>query len=54
MSRTSLKFLPNQTIENITEQRIRELEKIQGKSITFPIPLESIVEQVLDLSLGGI
>ncbi len=49
MSKQSLKFLRNQVIEDITAQRIREYEAKVGVTVTFPVPIEEIVEQVLGL-----
>lgn len=49
MSKSNLKYLGNQAIEEITAKRIREYESKVGKSVNFPIPIEKIVEQVLGL-----
>lgn len=49
MSKQSLKFLRNQVIEYITAQRIREYEAKVGTTVTLPVPIEEIVEQVLGL-----
>ena len=49
MSKQSLKFLRNQVIEDITAQRIREYEAKVGTTVTLPVPIEEIVEQVLGL-----
>jgi hypothetical protein len=49
MSKSNLKYLRNQTIEEITAKRIREYESKVGKPVNFPIPIEKIVEQVLGL-----
>jgi len=44
-----LQYLRNEVIENVTAQRIREYESKTGASVTLPVPLEQIVEQVLGL-----
>jgi hypothetical protein len=49
MSKKNLKYLRNQVIEDITAQRIREYEAKVGVAVTFPVPIEEIVEQVLGL-----
>jgi hypothetical protein len=49
MSKQRLTFLRNQVIEDITAQRIREYEAKVGLAVTFPVPIEEIVEQVLGL-----
>jgi hypothetical protein len=49
MSKQSLRFLRNQVIEDITAQRIREYETKVGSTVTLPVPIEEIVEQVLGL-----
>ena len=49
MSKHSLKYLRNEVIEDITAQRIREYEAKVGVTVTLPVPIEEIVEQVLGL-----
>lgn len=49
MSGSRLRFLRNNVIEQITEQRLREYEVKTGETISFPVPIENIVEQVLGL-----
>lgn len=49
MTRRHLQFLRNEAIENVTAQRIRQYESLTGVTITLPVPLEQIVEQVLRL-----
>ncbi|MDB4777819.1 hypothetical protein OAG68_00010 [bacterium] len=44
-----LQFLKNSVIEDVTAQRIREYETKQKVVVTFPVPIEQIVEQVLGL-----
>jgi hypothetical protein len=50
MSKSNLKYLRNEAIEEITANRIREYESKVGKAVNFPIPIEKIVEQVLSLT----
>jgi hypothetical protein len=49
MSKKSLKFLPNEVIEEVTACRIRQYETKVGVTVGFPVPVEKIVEQVLGL-----
>lgn len=49
MTKHRLKYLRNEVIEDITAQRIREYEAKVGVTVTFPVPIEEIVEQVLGL-----
>ena len=49
MSGPRLRFLRNNVIEQITEQRLREYEAKTGETVSFPVPIENIVEQVLGL-----
>ncbi len=49
MSKQNLKYLRSEAIEEITAQRIREYEAKTGEAVTFPVPIEEIVEQVLGL-----
>jgi hypothetical protein len=49
MTRNRLKYLRNEAIEDITAQRIREYEAKAGVTVKLPVPVEEIVEQVLDL-----
>lgn len=49
MSNARLKFMRNEVIEDVTAQRIREYEKKRSVTVTFPVPVEEIVEQVLGL-----
>jgi hypothetical protein len=50
MSKQPLKYLKNETIEDVTASRIREYEARAGVTVRLPIPAEQIIEQVLDLS----
>lgn len=47
---THLKYLRNQAIEDVTAQRLREYEAKTGETVTLPIPVEQVVEQVLGLA----
>lgn len=49
MSKKHLQYLRNETIEDITAQRICEYEAKTGTTVTLPVPVEEIVEQVLGL-----
>ena len=49
MSRQDLKYLRNSAIEDITAARIREYERMTGTAVSLPVPVESIIEQVLGL-----
>lgn len=46
---TKPRFVRNDVIEDVTAQRIREYESKVGVTVTLPVPLEQIVEQVLGL-----
>lgn len=49
MSKRNLKYLRNEVVEEVTAQRIRAYESKTGTSVTLPVPLEEIIEQVLGL-----
>lgn len=49
MTRQHLQYLRNEAIDDVTAQRIREYESKTGITVTLPVPLEQIVEQVLSL-----
>ncbi len=49
MSKQSLKFFKNEVIEEATASRIRQYEAMTGGPVSFPVPIEKIVEQVLGL-----
>lgn len=49
MTKRHLQYLRNETIEDITTQRIRAYEAKAGVTVTLPVPLDQIVEQVLGL-----
>lgn len=44
-----LQYLRNEAIEDVTTQRIREYESKNSVTVTLPVPIEQIVEQVLGL-----
>ena len=50
MSTGRPKFVRNTVIEEVTEQRLRQYEAMVGAPVSFPIPLEQVVERVLGLS----
>jgi hypothetical protein len=43
-------FVRNTVIEEVTARRVREYEALTGSTVTFPVPLEQIVERVLGLT----
>ena len=49
MTKRHLQYLRNEVIEDVTAQRIREYESQFGLSVTLPVPVEQIIEQVLGL-----
>jgi hypothetical protein len=49
MRKPHLKYLKNEVIENVTASRIRQYEAKFGVTVTLPVPIEKIVEQVLSL-----
>lgn len=49
MTRSHLRFLRNEVIEDVTAQRIREYESKHSVNVQLPVPIEEIVEQVLGL-----
>ncbi len=49
MTKTRLKHLRTEVIEDITAQRIRDYEAKTGVMVALPVPLDQIVEQVLRL-----
>jgi hypothetical protein len=51
MSRPSLRFMSNEYIEGVTSDRIRQYEAKINNTVKFPIPIEEIIDQVLDLSI---
>ena len=51
MKKPPLQFMKNEYIEDVTAQRIREYEAKTGSIIKLPVPVEQIVEQVLDLTI---
>ena len=44
MSKHNLRFLRNEVIEQVTAQRIREYESKSCTAVTFPVPVEEIIE----------
>jgi hypothetical protein len=45
-----VKFYSNEEIEKIAEARLSQLEEILGKSLTLPIPIDLLAEDVLGLN----
>ena len=50
MSKTRLKYLKNEVVEDVTAQRLREYEAKTGDTVKLPVPVEQVVEQVLGLA----
>jgi hypothetical protein len=51
VNKPPLRFLRNEYIEDVTAQRIRQYEARTGTTVRFPVPVEEIMEQVLNLSI---
>jgi hypothetical protein len=51
MKKPPLRFMKNEYIEDVTAQRIREYEAKASTVVKFPVPVEEIIEQVLDLTI---
>lgn len=51
MNKPPLRFMRNEYIEDVTAKRIREYEQKAGVVVTLPVPVEEIIEQVLDLTI---
>ena len=49
MSKSPLKYLRNEAIEEATTLRIRHYEAATGQAVAFPVPIEQVVERVLGL-----
>ncbi len=49
MRKKSLRFLRNEVIEETTASRIRQYEARTGVTVSFPIPIDKIVEHILGL-----
>jgi len=49
VTRPSLRYLSNESIEDVTARRIREYEAKAGVKVAFPVPAEEVIEQVLGL-----
>ncbi len=54
MRRFNLANMPTTVIDEITAMRIRQYEDCSGTSVTFPVPIENIVEQILELDFDWI
>lgn len=54
MRRFNLANMPTTVIDEITAMRIRQYEDLIGAPVTFPVPVEKIVEQVLNLDFDWI
>lgn len=51
MSKPFRGFLPNEALEEMTARRLREYERKIGKPVILPVPVEEVIEQVLDLCI---
>ncbi len=51
MNKPPLRYLRNDYIEDVTARRIRGYEAKNGLTVTLPVPVEEVVEQVLNLSI---
>ena len=49
MRRGQPKIVRNEVIEDVTASRIRQYEEMTGKEVKFPVPIERIIEKVLEL-----
>ena len=54
MRRHDLSDISDNEIEDRTTLRIRQYEQRVGRSVTLPVPVENIVEQILDLDFDWI
>lgn len=54
MRRFDLTEITTEEIDEITALRIRQYENRCGQSVTFPIPIENIIEQILDLDFDWV
>ncbi|MCP4784305.1 MAG: hypothetical protein GY903_15695 [Fuerstiella sp.] len=54
MRRFDLKNMQTTVIDEITAMRIRQYEQLTGTAVRLPVPVESIVEQILDLDFDWI
>ncbi len=45
-----MKFYRNQQIEELAESRLAELERLVGRPLTAPIPIDLLAERVLELN----
>jgi len=54
MRRHDLTGISDSEIEDRTSVRIRQYERYSGRSVTLPVPVENIVEQILELDFDWI
>ena len=54
MRRFDLSNIDTTEIDEVTAMRIRQYEDLSGASVQFPVPVESIVERVLELDFDWI
>lgn len=43
--------MPNESVEELTARRLREYERNIGKPVALPVPVEEVIEQILDLCI---
>lgn len=43
--------MPSEALEELTARRLREYERKIGKPVALPVPVEEVIEQVLDLCI---
>ncbi len=43
-------FMSNEAVEELASKRLREYEQVIGKPVAFPVPVEEVIEQTLDLA----
>ena len=54
MRRFDLSNLRTSVIDEVTAMRIRQYEDLSGTTVTFPVPVEKIVEQILKLDFDWV
>jgi hypothetical protein len=54
MRRFDLKNMRTSVIDEITEMRIRQYEKLVGAPVRLPVPVENIVERILQLDFDWV
>lgn len=44
-------YMSNDAVEELTSRRLREYEQKLAKPVAFPVPVEEVIEQTLDLAI---